>query len=408
MLNKKHYRCQIIGAGPAGISLIIALYNLLATAQGERYRELQALLDSSLLIEAGRPGGLLSSYQINANTDTVDVVKGISDGSPFVEIRDQFLRLPETQNPLIALPRLDQLLLQPLVKKLFELMAQRIICNQPVKRIIRDQGLFTSFNRKGEIVARSENLVLCCGGREQLLSELKPWQDKTLFAGDFLRFTDITALPHKPGPIVIVGASHSGFSCAWRLLNDGLFADFAASREIVILQRRQKIKLRCRPDFAKQYGIEWDKEQDVCPKTGIIFRNAGLRKDAKFLYLNIRDGEEKRVRIQTINRIDDQSELLEKATLVIQASGFIARLPQIEVNGSQCKIDFKSKLGEVRDADSGEVIEGLFANGLGMHILPDGEFRGEKSFNGSIDGMLSYPLAISPHIIERMIDDRLQ
>lgn len=408
MPNKKPYRCHVIGAGPAGISLIIALYNLLANAQGERYRALRTLLDSTLLIDAGQPGGLLSSYQINANTDTVDVVKGISDGSPFVKIRDQFLRLPETQNPLIALPRLDKLLLQPLVKKLFELMAQRIICNQSVKRITRDQGLFSSLNEEGEIIAQSENLVLCCGGREQLLDELKPWQNKTLFAGDFLRFTDVKALPNKPAAIVIVGASHSGFSCAWRLLNDDLFADFAASREIVILQRRQKIKLRCRPDFAEQHGIEWDAEQDVCPKTGIIFRNAGLRKDAKFLYLNIRDGEEKRVRIQTINRIGDQSELLDKAALVIQASGFIARLPEIEVNGSQCEIDLKSELGEVRDASSGEVIEGLFANGLGMHILPNGDFRGEKSFNGSIDGMLSYPLAISPHIIERMIGEPRQ
>ena len=357
------------------------------------------------MIEASSaPGGLLGSYQINANTNAADAVAAIEDGSPLAALRDQYLKLPEIEKVLIALPRLDEILLNPLSQLMIELLGDNLLCNRRVSRIVKSSAVFHSYDASGQVIASSRNLLACCGGIEILLPELKPWASKTQFGGDFLRHVDMSALPGTPGPVVISSASHTGFSCLWRLLEDPLFKDFAKNRDIVVLQRRGIVKLRCTPEFAQEHDIEWDKDSDLCPGTGLVYANGGLRKDAKFLYLRIRNGEETRARIVSIGKLADQRELLDEAALVIQCAGFVSNLPEIEIDGKICHVENHSSFGEVIDADSGGVIPGLFACGLGMHILPDA-FHGEKSFDGSINGLQSYPLAIAPAIIQKIIEN---
>lgn len=82
---------QIIGAGPAGISLVLALCNRIAAAHGDAVRE-QYMLDNLKMFEAGsKPGGEMGHYHVNANTSAHDVVRGIGDGTPFVAVRDHYL-----------------------------------------------------------------------------------------------------------------------------------------------------------------------------------------------------------------------------------------------------------------------------------------------------------------------------
>ena len=401
------YQCQIVGAGPAGIGMLTALYNAIATTSGDLKARYQGLLESLVMIEANDvPGGLIGSYQINANTNAADAVTAIKDGSPLATLRDQYLKLPEIEKVLIALPRLDELLVKPLSNKIVELLGDRLKCRRRVSRIVKSEAIFSSFDSSGELIASSHNLLTCCGGTEELLSELQPWADKTCFGGEFLQWCDADRLPGNPGPVVITSASHSGFSCVWRLLEDALFTEFTQGRDIVVLQRQSIVKLRCTPAFADDHQLDWNEENDLCRRTGLVYASAGLRKDAKFLYLKIRDGEEPRVRILHIERLTDQSELLDQAALIIQCAGFIAKMPEIEIDGKTIRVKNNSKYGEVSDADSGEVIPGLFACGLGMHILPENEFHGEKSFNGSLNGLQSYPLAITPGIIEQMIKNQ--
>ena len=405
MPANKPYQCQIIGAGAAGIGMLTALYNAIATSSGEKKPRYQHLLDSLVMIEAtDRPGGVLGSYQINANTNAADAVMAIKDGSPLATLRDQYLQLPEIEKVLIALPRLDELLVKPLSDKIVELLGGRLLCNRRVSRIVKSENVFSSFDASGELIASSRNLLSCCGGTEELLPELQPWADKTRFGGEFLQCLDASELPEGSGSVVITSASHSGFSCVWRLLEDPLFKDFARNRDIVVLQRRGIVKLRCTPAFADEHRIEWDEKNDLCAKTGLVYASAGLRKDARFLYLKIRDGEETRARIVPIERLADQSELLDQAAMIIQCAGFVAKMPEIQVDGKIRRMKNNSKYGEVTDAESGEVIPGLFACGLGMHILPENEFHGEKSFNGSINGLQSYPLAITPQIINQILE----
>jgi hypothetical protein len=400
----KVFQCQVVGAGPAGLSFLIALCNRIADQAGAQNSRLQALLDSLVILDADKTaGGVMADYQINANTDSVDVVRGIADNTPFSKLRDDYLQLPETRQALIPLPDIGGLLIRPMVEIASNLLGERLRCNSRVKKVIVKSGEISSLDESHQTLVRSKTLVLCCGGREELIDELSSWRDKTHFGTDFLRLKGIEALPKRQGCIVIIGSSHSSFSAAWRLLHDPLVASYATGKQIYILQRSELVKLRCSPEFADAHALPYDVDNDICPVTGLVYRNAGLRKDARDLYLQMQSGKEKRVKLLRINELSEQGRLLDDAALVVQCVGFQACFPEIEVDGKSCRIEEKSKLGELRDADSGEVIPGLYGYGLGVHILPEGEARGEKSFTGSPHGLLTYPLAIAPEIIDQLL-----
>ena len=199
----------------------------------------------------------------------------------------------------------------------------------------------------------------------------------------------------------VIGAGPAGMS----LLYDPLFAEFVNGREILMLQRRERIKLRCTPEFASEHRIDYDPETDVCPTTGLVFRNGGLRKDAKTLYLKIRDGLENRVRLVQMTGLAEQHHILEQAGLILQATGFVSKLPIVELQGRAIRVGSPTSDGELRDLDSVATVAGLFGMGLGLNILPPGAPRGEPSFDGGIHGFQSYPLSIAPRVINRMLAD---
>jgi len=390
---------QVIGAGPAGMSLVLALCNRVADATVANSAE-QRLLDSMAMIEASAgAGGKMASYRVNANTSAHDVVRGIADGTPFVGIRDAYLHHPQTQSSLIPLADIGRLMVEPLAQAIREYLGERLRCGIEVSHIEIEPRGFASFDATGALIQRSEQLVLCCGAREQPLPELARLQDRWEGSGRFLLRTDLEGLSAERRPIVIVGGSHSAFSCAWRLLFDPLFSEFARDRDIVLLQRRERIKLRCTREFAEANGVEFDPDTDVCPVSGLVFRNGGLRKDAKQLYLDIRDGRETRVRILQMERLADQQALLERAALILQATGFVSNLPRIECGGRPLEVGNPGANGELHDLADDRVIPGLYGMGLGLNILP-ADAQGEPSFHGGIHGFQSYPLTIAPRLID--------
>ena len=390
---------QVIGAGPAGMSLVLALCNRVAAAGGNDCAERQ-LLDSLQVFEASaQAGGKMAHYRINANTSAHDVVRGIADGTPFAALRDSYLRHPQTQSELIPLADIGRLMVEPLAQLLRDFLGERLHFGVEIGRVEIAAHGFDSYDSAGNPLQRSESLVLCCGAREVPLPELLPFEDRWQGSGRFLLRDDLEGLPGGRGPIVIVGASHSAFSCAWRLLYDPLFAAFARDREIVLLKRRERIKLRCTPEFARANGIDYDPQRDICPQTGLVFRAAGLRKDAKRLYLDLRDGRETRVQIQQMKALSQQRELLQRASLILQATGFVSNLPAIERDGRRVEVGNPGQDGELRDLADNRVIPGLYGMGLGFNILPD-DARGEPSFDGGLHGFQSYPQAIAPRIID--------
>ncbi len=385
------------------MGLVLALCNRIAAAEGKAVQE-QRVLDALQIFEAsGSPGGKMGHYRVNANTSAHDVVQGIKDGTPFVGVRDDYLQHPQTQSELIPLPRIQTLMVEPLVQAMGEFLGERLHCRVDIARIEINENGIASYDRENHLGALSANILFCCGAIETPLPELSPLQDRWEGSMQFLKRDNLDGLQDTNDPIVIVGASHSAFSCAWRLLFDPLFSEFARERDIVILQRRERIKLRCSTGFATEHQIDYDPETDVCPRTGLVFFNGGLRKDAKFLYLDIRDGVENRVRIVEMDQLVEQQDLLNQAGLVLQATGFDARLPPIVKQGAPVRVGNPTRNGELRNLDDGEIIAGLFGMGLGLNILPAGEPRGEQSFNGGIHGFQSYPLAIAPRIIDKIL-----
>jgi len=396
---------QVIGAGPAGMSLVLALCNRIAAASGDAVRE-QRMLDELMMFEAGsRPGGKMGHYHVNANTSAHDVVRGIGDGTPFETVRDHYLEHPQTQSELIPLPTINSLMVEPLVQTMGEFLGHRLQCGIRVAHIEVTDGGCASYDNENQLLARSKNLLFCCGADETPLAELRPYRGRWEASAKFLLRDHLDGLAECRRPIIVIGASHSAFSCVWRLLYDPLFAEFANGREIIMLQRRERIKLRCTPEFASAHRIDYDPEADVCPTTGLVFRNGGLRKDAKTLYLKIRDGLENRVRLVQMTGLAEQQHILEQAGLILQATGFVSKLPIVEQQGRVIRVGNPTCDGELRDLDSAATVPGLFGMGLGLNILPSGAPRGEPSFDGGIHGFQSYPLSIAPRVINRMLAD---
>ncbi len=390
---------QVIGAGPAGMSLVLALCNRIAAA-GELSLPEQQLLDSLQIFEAAADvGGKMANYRVNANTSAHDVVRGIADTTPFIAVRDAYLQHPQTQSELIPLADIGRLMVEPLANSMRTYLGTRLQCGVEVARIEVDAQGFDSFDADENHLQHSRLLVLCCGARELPLPELLALQDRWEGSGRFLLRDSLAGLTEDQKPIVIVGASHSAFSCAWRLLYDPLFADFARNRDIVLLQRRERIKLRCTRQFADANGVEYDPINDVCPQSGLVFRNGGLRKDAKQLYLDIRDGRETRARIVHMDTLAEQQALLQQASLILQATGFVSKLPRIERAGQALEVGRPGPGGELRDLADNAIIPGLYGMGLGLNILPQ-DAQGEASFSGGIHGFQSYPLTIAPRIID--------
>ncbi|MCJ8298611.1 MAG: NAD(P)/FAD-dependent oxidoreductase [Pseudomonadales bacterium] len=392
------YDCQIIGGGPAGMSMMIALENEIAKASPDRKDRLKALLEAD-----AQPGGQLGRYCINANTDAAEIVSGIGDNTAFSAIRDNYLNQIQLERPLISLARVNALMLQPLAKKIQQILGERLQLNSSVARINKDHQGFHSYDQSGQVLTSSRNLIIACGGSEPLLPELASYKAKTIVATEFLKLDQIGQLASTGGDIVIIGASHSGFSCAWRLLHDPLFTSFREARQIQMCHRGASIKMRGSREFAKLHQMHYQDPDDICPDSGIVYRHAGLRKDAKNLYLDIKNKRESRVQLVTILSIDDERARLESAGLIIQCCGFSSNFPAFSINGKHTQVSMQSQQGELHDAKNGQVIDGLFASGLGVNIIPQAEFRGEASFTGSVNGLQIYPISAGPSIIEQML-----
>ena len=107
--------------------------------------------------------------------------------------------------------------------------------------------------------------------------------------------------------------------------------------------------------------------------------------------------------------LDQQLELLERAGLILQATGFDSNPPEVEIDGKSVAIGQPTDCGELHNLETGQRIKGLFGMGLGFDILPAGAGYGEPGFHGGLHGFQSYPLTIAPRLIDKiMLNPRLE
>jgi len=415
----KMYDCQIIGSGPAGMCMLVALENEIAKSSAtKRKAKLRDLQSKLIMLEAAaQSGGQLGRYRINANTDALEIVSGIAENTAFSAIRNDYLKHIKVDQTLISLRKVNDLVLKPLAYTIQQTLGERLLLNSGVALINKDEQGFHCIDQAGQLLASSRHLVIACGGSEPVLPQLLAYQEKTMVATQFLKLESVDQLPCIEGDVVIIGASHSGFSCAWRLLNDPLFKgmfnreikgsikESGKKRKIQICHRAETIKMRSNRDFAALHQMPYQEPDDVCADTALVYRHAGLRKDAKNLYLEIKNQREPRAELVTISSIENERERLKSAGLIIQCCGLSANFPPLNIDGVATELSMQSDQGELHSACDGEVIDGLFGIGLGVNITPAAEFRGEASFTGSVNSLQIYPMLSAVNIIEKILQD---
>lgn len=190
----------------------------------------------------------------------------------------------------------------------------------------------------GEATAARHALV-ATGRAERPHPELTPWRHKTVVSGEVIsvRHTAQTCarLARATGPVVVVGGSHSAMAAVLRLLE--LRRSTGREDLPVVMVRRSPARLhyaslaQAHAGRDGRYESAIDPIADVCPETGQVNRDSGLRGDSKALLRALASGAVPHARMQRAETIDDCSELLDSASFVVQALGYRGRAPALSL-----------------------------------------------------------------------------
>ncbi|MBN3554022.1 hypothetical protein JYA63_07095 [Fictibacillus nanhaiensis] len=198
------------------------------------------------------------------------------------------------------------------------------------------------YTNQGDIV-KAKHVLLATGRYERINDELLNWNKKLMLSNTVIRHSKKEMLQNKlltigERPIVIAGSSHSAMSVLSCLLEIMKRLKDRDTRYIIppiyVLQRSKAYLMYDNEEEARKEQIMeremiYDPLTDVCPDTGIVYRDSGLRHQSKELYCSLWSGEIKNVSIVNIKKLSDVANLLDQAGLVIQALGYFGNAPDI-------------------------------------------------------------------------------
>ncbi len=256
-----------------------------------------------------------------------------------------------------------------------------IFFNSHIKQIVLDDnGLYHTTNEMG-VKCTSKTLLFCTGSLEANLSAYGNY----INSSDILRgkideyiFEKLTNI----GSITIIGASHSAFSCALRVLY--LKKQYQISAKVNIIARKKPKIYFENIESAINSNYILDAEDQILPN-GTINESAGLRGKAAKLALDVMTGLEQNLTIIAPNIpycIND--------SLVVNATGYQPHpVNLIRENGEKIRLN---RLNDCYVIDqnyrildeNGLPIVGLF--GLGIGFYRSDEF---KKFS-SVDDFLGH------------------
>ncbi len=204
----------------------------------------------------------------------------------------------------------------------------------------------------------------------------------------------------KGRSIVILGGSHSTYSCAWALANL-LPAEALADRRAFIVQRRPP-----RIFYPSRQAAEADDhavdDGDICPRTQRVNRLGGLRSDGRDMWRRIAQRPdvpaETRFTVLSLAQLDAGGlrRLLEEAELVIPAFGYrSATLPILDAHGRRLALNADAGGRSVAQdcrllLANGSTLPNLFGIGLGTGFRPFGTMGGEPNFSGQANSLWLY------------------
>ena len=366
----------VVGLGPAGTALLNA-----ARAAGA----LDGWLARGLLVvdPAGDGSGRLGQYAVRSDTT----------GRVFAEVSRDALRAPTTAEAAL-LARCDgdepvplsvaaELLVAAARPTLSAIATARVAGVVTALRPAPHGTEVTIATHGGPRSVLARQVVIASGGRADVPAEVSRLRADVVHSDAVIR-----RRIEGRGHVVIVGGSHSAFSAARVLLEQGHV-------ETVTIHHRAPVRVTYSDAAAAAADGCRFGPQDVCPATGRVFRFGGLRTDSAELYRAIRDGAETRVRL-TRQPVD--AERARSADLVVAATGYTQRVGSLLPPGTGgCAFD---RDGALRV--QGRVVTGIFGLGLGAGRRRDAATGGEPSFTASIDGVWFYRNVVAPPLLERL------
>ena len=255
--------------------------------------------------------------------------------------------------------------------------------------------------------------VLATGREERLAPELAPFAEKVWVSSHVISASRRPLLAawlrrSSAGRVVIAGGSHSAFSALGSLLEifDELeAADASYERPEVVVAHRSPMRLYY--DSVAQALAEQvpereellDPDRHVCPATGIVFRDSGLRHHAKDLYCAVWRGEVPNVRLERIVSLDAYAHELERTDLIVQALGYRGRAPELVVDGRRAWPDERRSPIEIDD-DGRVVLDDGAADELPLYALRVEPTPRAKRDNANFGATLYVRLAAS--LVERL------
>ena len=196
-------------------------------------------------------------------------------------------------------------------------------------------------------------------------------------------------------PIVIIGGSHSAWSCACSILR--LSNSLSIGEDSIVLLHRSPIKLYfASEENAQRCHYSYDKKNDVCPVTGRVFRYGGLRGKSKSLAENtVLKKIEKRIKTVCLGdtSADEIAMFLSTSSKIIVATGYAANIPKV-FNRRGEMVCLKKQNGQLIVNENGQCLlengtclPQLYAFGLGSGLFVNTAVGGEKSIKGRADGV---------------------
>ncbi|MFD9478708.1 MULTISPECIES: FAD-dependent oxidoreductase [Streptomyces] len=211
---------------------------------------------------------------------------------------------------------------------------------------------------------RCRHVVVASGRIERPNPELASWKARVRLSGDIISHSGRSRLRTTLGAlagrsIVIAGSSHSAMSALQVLLqlvqeNRDLRPEYQAP--VIHVLQRSPARLMYESLTAAQaqqvVGRERlvDPATDVCPQSGIVYRDSGLRHESRALYCALWQGEIPGAKLVRAARLGESAGLLDDAALVIQALGYRGHAPDILVDGVMVRpSDSQQRLGHTED-----------------------------------------------------------
>ena len=421
----------IVGGGPAGLAPLIAASN--GGFLGSVLAGGVSVIERGAAIGAGEIGRYIVASDSTAAT-IVDCVQASS--SPWLAA----LRHHPTTRAVAAYG--DRAVPLPLVgaflaavgTALREVIAQAPGCavlthHQAIRTQQMADGRWRTELRRPDGTASaivSQLVVLATGGHQPEahlrrqeaagVGLMAAHDGKLVPSGEAMTAAGLHDIAHRldaigGGEVAIVGSSSSAIASAQEILRLG-----DRVRRVTVLHRRPLRVFYPSAAAALADGYDEFGPDDICPKSGFVFRFAGSRLDSRALVMAARGigGRRPPARLH-LHRLTEGPDpagraILERADLIVTASGYRPRaLTVLDCDGRMIPL-FADGPGtrplvdgacQVLDG-SGAVIPGLLGIGLAAGFTNGPEIGGEPSFSGQTNGLWQWHNTIGAIIATRL------